>query len=109
MRSVIVVLVPLKEGFLVEVRAWRNLVCRHMNVRYKALMIEIDAFMEEQLKQLERPINDLEDVRVAMSSLEAIRAKQIDIDMSLGPIEVGSTSIHLHVPCTSFVIEAARL
>lgn len=79
---------PLKNSMLVEVGAWRTLVCRHMNIRYKALLVEIDTFMTAQMTMLARPINDLEDIRQAMMSLEAIRTKQIDIDMSIGPIEV---------------------
>lgn len=34
-----------------------------------------------------RPINDLDDVRTAMSSLKDIREAQIRIDMTIGPIE----------------------
>jgi len=78
----------LKENILAEVHAWRNLICRHLNVRYKAILLETDAFMSEQLVAMNRPITDLEDVRMVMASLEAVRMKQQDIDMSLGPIEV---------------------
>jgi len=79
----------LKESLNVEVKGWRSLICRHMNIRYKALLSEIDIFMDDMLGQLARPIKDLEDVRLAMIALEAFRHKQIDIDSCLGPIEVG--------------------
>jgi len=79
--------VPLKESLSVEVKAWRNLICRHMNVRYKAVLSEIDAYMEEMLAQMARPIKDLEDVRLAMVALESVRHRQLDIDSTLGPIE----------------------
>ena len=46
------------------------------------------AFQEEAQKKLGRSIKDLEDVRQAMVMMEAIRKQYIDIDMSLGPIEV---------------------
>jgi len=78
----------LKQSLVVEVKAWRNLICRHMNIRYKAVLTEIDSFMDEVLAQLARPIKDLEDVRLAMVALESVRHRQIDIDASLGPIEV---------------------
>ena len=73
---------------MVEVKAWRNLICRHMNIRYKAVLSEIDLFMDDVLNQMARPIKDLEDVRLAMVALESVRHRQIDIDSSLGPIEV---------------------
>jgi len=78
----------LKQSLIVEVTAWRYLICRHMNTRYKAVLSEIDAFMDDALGQLARPIKDLEDVRLAMIALESVRHRQIDIDSSLGPIEV---------------------
>lgn len=34
-----------------------------------------------------RPINDLDDVRTAMSVLQNIREAQIRIDMTIGPVE----------------------
>jgi hypothetical protein len=68
-----------------------------MNMRYKALLIEIHTFMEDQLIQMARPIKDLEDVRLVMASLEAIRMKQIDIDMSIGPIEVSACMSRCHL------------
>ena len=34
-----------------------------------------------------RPINDLDDVRTAMSSLKDIREAEIRIDMTIGPVE----------------------
>ena len=79
---------PLKQSLTVEVKAWRTLICRHMNLRYKALLSEIDSFMDDVLGQMGRPIKDLEDVRQAMIALESVRQRQIDIDASLGPIEV---------------------
>jgi len=79
---------PLKQSLWVEVKAWRNLICRHMNIRYKTLLSEIDSFMDGALAQLGRPIKDLEDVRLAMLALESVRRQQLDIDASLSPIEV---------------------
>ena len=45
-------------------------------------------FVNEYQKKLNRPVNDLEDVRMMMIALEEIREKEIDIDMELSPIEV---------------------
>ena len=71
-----------------EIKAWKKLYGQHLNKKYKELMSEIVDFEEEYSKKLHRPIKDLEDVRQAMAALEAVRHRQIEIDMWLGPIEV---------------------
>ena len=38
---------------------------------------------------MSRPISDLDDVRDSMAALGKIRSKEIEIDMVIGPIEVG--------------------
>ena len=60
-----------------------------LNVIYKSRMDQIVEFEEEYSRKLAHSIKDLEDVRQAMVALEAVRQKQIEIDMLLGPIEVG--------------------
>ena len=52
-------------------------------------------FQAEAQKKLGRTIKDLEDVRQAMVMMEAIRKQYIDIDMSLGPIEVCNRPTYL--------------
>ena len=39
-------------------------------------------------KRLSRPVKDLDDIRTAMAALKEIREYEIQIDMSLGPVEV---------------------
>ena len=57
-------------------------------------MYNIMEFIDDTALRLSREIKDLDDVRHAMAALEAIRKKQIEMDMALGPIEV-STSFYL--------------
>lgn len=45
-------------------------------------------FVEEISKKLNRPIKDLDDIRIAMAALKEIREQQITIDFQVGPIEV---------------------
>ena len=45
--------------------------------------------IEDLQKRLSRPIKDLDDVRQAMASLKELRENEIEIDSSLGPVEVG--------------------
>ena len=44
--------------------------------------------VEDWVKRLNRPIKDLDDIRLAMGTLKEIREKEISIDMMIGPIEV---------------------
>lgn len=46
-------------------------------------------------KKLQRPIKDLDDVRMAMASLKEIRENEIMIDSSLGPVEVSHSGTFL--------------
>ena len=62
---------------------------QNCNVRYRTEMEEIFTFLEDITKRLSRPIKDLDDIRHAMGSLKEIRDREIMIDMSIGPIEVG--------------------
>lgn len=51
-------------------------------------MENIFIFVEEISKKLNRPIKDLDDIRIAMAALKEIREQQIPIDFQVGPIEV---------------------
>ena len=79
---------PLKRALRVEIKAWKLLLGKHLNQKYKVMMDEIVEFEDEYSIKLHRPIKDLEDVRQAMAALEVVRHRQIEIDMCLGPIEV---------------------
>ncbi|XP_048452578.1 dynein axonemal heavy chain 8-like [Rhincodon typus] len=77
----------IKLAFLVEAKAWKMVLCRFLNEQYKEKMAAITAFIVEEMKNLARPIQDLDDVRFAMESLSQIRNNEIQMDMTLGPIE----------------------
>lgn len=51
-------------------------------------METIFAVVEELQKKLNRPIKDLDDIRIAMAALKEIREQQISTDFQVGPIEV---------------------
>lgn len=72
----------------VEAKAWKMLLCRYLNEEYKKKMLDMISFIGEHLKMLSRPLQDLDDVRFAMQALLEIRDTEIQIDMTLGPIEV---------------------
>ncbi|XP_043531467.1 dynein axonemal heavy chain 8-like [Chiloscyllium plagiosum] len=78
---------PIKMALSVEAKAWKMALCRFLNEQYKERMAAITAFISEEMKNLARPIQDLDDVRFAMESLSQIRNNEIQMDMTLGPIE----------------------
>ncbi|XP_045354026.1 dynein axonemal heavy chain 8 isoform X3 [Leopardus geoffroyi] len=78
---------PMKLALSIEAKAWKMLLCRYLNEEYKKKMSDMIAFINEYLKKLSRPIRDLDDVRFAMEALACIRDNEIQMDMTLGPIE----------------------
>ncbi|CAL8275103.1 unnamed protein product [Lota lota] len=78
---------PLKLSLTVEAKAWKIVLLKHLKEEYSKKMMDISTFTEKQLKQLSRPIVDLEDVRFSMEVLSQIRENEIHIDMTLDPIE----------------------
>uniref|UniRef100_A0A8C2TFR5 Dynein axonemal heavy chain 8 n=1 Tax=Coturnix japonica TaxID=93934 RepID=A0A8C2TFR5_COTJA len=78
---------PLKTALSAEAKAWKLLLCQYLNEEYKKKMLDMISFITKYLKILARPLNDLDDVRLAMEALSIIRDKKIEMDMTLGPIE----------------------
>ncbi|KAL8185634.1 UNVERIFIED_CONTAM: Dynein heavy chain 8, axonemal [Gekko kuhli] len=84
----------MKLALSIEAKAWKMLLCRYLNEEYKKKMQDMITFITEYLKKLSRPIRDLDDVRFAMEALSNIRDKEIEMDMTLGPIEEAYTILN---------------
>lgn len=56
-------------------------------------METIFTFIEETDRKLNRRIEDLDDIRTAMSALKDIRELQISIDSQVGPVEVVNKNV----------------
>ncbi|XP_064014378.1 dynein axonemal heavy chain 8 [Pogoniulus pusillus] len=78
---------PLKIALATEARTWKMLLCRYLNEEYKNKMMDMMSFIAEYLKKLSRPLQDLDDIRFAMEALAVIRENDVEMDMTLGPIE----------------------
>ncbi|XP_031820772.1 dynein heavy chain 8, axonemal isoform X3 [Sarcophilus harrisii] len=85
---------PMKLALSIEAKAWKMLLCRYLNEEYKKKMTDMITFINEYLKKLSRPIRDLDDVRFAMEALANIRDNEIQMDMTLGPIEEAYTILN---------------
>ncbi|KAM4875452.1 dynein axonemal heavy chain 5 [Thomomys bottae] len=86
----------LKFALTAETRAWTMVVGRHCNQKYRGEMETIFALVEEFNKKLNRPIKDLDDIRIAMASLKDIREQQIHVDFQVGPIEESYALLNKH-------------
>lgn len=91
----------LKFTLTAETKAWMVVIGRHCNKKYRSEMENVFTLIEEFNKKLNRPIKDLDDIRIAMTALREIREQQISIDFRVGPIEV--TDNHL------FMVELSRV
>ncbi|XP_068092796.1 dynein axonemal heavy chain 5-like isoform X3 [Hyperolius riggenbachi] len=77
----------LKMALVQECRRWKRAIGSALNKKAAMDMDEIYSFIDNLSKRLNRPVNDLDDVRGAMDALKEIREAEIKIDMMIGPIE----------------------
>lgn len=80
----------LKLALSTEARAWVILYGRTMNHKYQTIMEEVFRYIDDWTKKLNHPLKDLDDVRNVMATLKDVREKEIQIDISLDPIEVST-------------------
>eukprot|EP00230_Micromonas_polaris_P000498 CAMPEP_0119208236 /NCGR_PEP_ID=MMETSP1327-20130426/486_1 /TAXON_ID=38833 /ORGANISM="Micromonas pusilla, Strain RCC2306" /LENGTH=4554 /DNA_ID=CAMNT_0007204705 /DNA_START=159 /DNA_END=13823 /DNA_ORIENTATION=- len=78
---------PLKNSLKSEASTWKTQFAKNLHKQGKERLRAIHDYMRETTLKLNRGIEDLEDVRVAMGVLHEIRSREADIDSILGPIE----------------------
>ena len=66
-------------------------ITQHFLCRYRDIVDKNFETIDDWNVRLNRQIKDLDDVRETMAALKEIREKEIEIDMSLGPIEEAYT------------------
>lgn len=93
----------LKASLCAETKAWRVAYGKLCNTKYLNEMEMIFTSVEDWVKRLNRPIKDLDDIRLAMETLKEIREKEITIDMMIGPIEARYASI-LVTSCCNVIL-----
>lgn len=59
-----------------------------MKKKYKKEMDYVYAVINEMDRKLDRPIRDLDDVRMIMETLNKIREQEVDMELRIDPIEV---------------------
>lgn len=78
----------LRLALTTEARAWIVCYGRTMSSKYQTVMENVFKSIDDWTKRLSRPLKDLDDIRSIMATLKEIREKEIEVDMSLDPIEV---------------------
>ncbi|XP_030831333.1 dynein heavy chain 5, axonemal isoform X2 [Strongylocentrotus purpuratus] len=77
----------LKISLTTETKAWCVAFGKACNEKYRTMMEGIIDFIDDSTKKLNRPIKDLDDIRLAMKALKDVRENEIRIEMAIGPIE----------------------
>ncbi|GJQ67798.1 hypothetical protein Trydic_g16579 [Trypoxylus dichotomus] len=77
----------LKIGLITEIRSCTHKIGQAMRKKYKREMDYVYAVIGEMERKLEKPIRDLDDVRMIMETLKKIREQEVDMDLKIEPIE----------------------
>ena len=78
----------LKFALNTEAKAWVVSYGHTMNTKYKEMMESVFSMIDDWSKKLSHPLKDMDDIRSVMGALKEIRENELEIDMSIDPIEV---------------------
>jgi dynein heavy chain len=78
-----------KLGLKNEISLWKSSFAKLLNKKSEGDMSSIFNFTTDLIKQLNRPVTDLEDVRLAMEALKTLREQEIEMEALMAPIEAG--------------------
>ncbi len=84
----------LKFGLSIEIKAFRHKIGEAMKKKYKREMDYVYAVINEMDRKLDRPIRDLDDVRMVMDTLGKIREQEVDMELKIDPIEEAHNTLH---------------
>ncbi|XP_075145766.1 dynein axonemal heavy chain 1 [Haematobia irritans] len=77
----------LKYGLAIEIKSCNHKIGQAMKKKYKKEMDYVYAVINEMDRKLDRPIRDLDDVRMIMETLGKIREQEVDMELRIDPIE----------------------
>jgi hypothetical protein len=78
---------PVKLALLDLVEDWKARYGAHLVSFASRELTEIEGFIEDTQQQLQRPIDDLDDVRATMTKLLELREREVDMEFRIRPIE----------------------
>lgn len=85
---------PVKDSLRSEAIAWRSQFANNLHEQAKEETDNFKEHMKDTCNKLDRPINDLDDVRDVMSVLKRIREREAEIDFIICPIEDRYALLH---------------
>ncbi|KAJ9592734.1 hypothetical protein L9F63_015614, partial [Diploptera punctata] len=77
----------LKFGLLTEIKTCTHRIGQVLKKKYRREMDYVYAVINEMDRKLDRPIRDLDDVRMVMDTLKKIREQEVDMELKIDPIE----------------------
>ncbi|BES98150.1 dynein heavy chain [Nesidiocoris tenuis] len=77
----------LKLALALEIKQSTHKIGQIIRKKYQREMDYVYAVMSEMERKLDRPIRDLDDVRMVMDTLKKIRDQEVDIELKIEPIE----------------------
>lgn len=84
----------LKFGLNIEVKQFKHKIGQAMKKKYKREMDYVYAVINEMDRKLDRPVRDLDDVRMVMDTLSKIRDQEVDMELKIDPIEEAFATLH---------------
>eukprot|EP00960_Hanusia_phi_P069522 767109-Hanusia_phi.AAC.3 len=78
---------PVKSSLKAEAAAWKSQYSKNLHSQAREEMLSLQDMMKETLQKLERPLNDLDDVRDVMNVLKGIRERESEIDYQIIPVQ----------------------
>jgi hypothetical protein len=76
----------LKTALSTEAKAWKKQYAQNLHGQARTELATITEWIEKHTRYLKRELNDLDDVRLAVGYLAAIREKETMLDWEFGPI-----------------------
>ena len=91
--TILVSTVEFKETLRYELKHWKNMITKAIHARYKKEMDSIIATQLDLDKKLDRPILNLDDIRIIMETQKKMRDIEIDLDIEIEMVENAFTLI----------------
>lgn len=85
--SIVYMTDSLKRSLLNEISIWKMAYGKEMNEKAASDMRHLLEWIDEVQKRLNRPCNDLDDIRAHMAALNQIKEREIEVDRTIAPIE----------------------
>jgi len=84
--AIVLETLALKTALSTEAKTWKKQYAQNLHGQARTELATITEWIEKHTRYLKRELNDLDDVRVAVGYLAAIREKETMLDWEFGPI-----------------------